>query len=262
MVTSTELKSANRDGVKLAYLDTGSGEPALVFIHGWCCNYAMWDEQTKAFAPKHRVVAVDLRGMGASDKPDQDYDIDGFGEDMAWLLKEIGLDRPVLIGHSMGGVITLNLLRKHPDIARAAVFVDAGIMPFPDEFQPLIAQMIEGLKSPASRDVATNFVKQFLFRPESPPELRDEVAASMAQAPQRVMHTALASTLDPNNCPPGELPVLSLFVRAASLPMTERQIAERYPGMEVKTMDAGHFVHMEKPEEFNALLAKFLERIA
>ena len=166
----------------------------------------------------------------------------------------------MLIGHSMGGVITLKLLRKHPEIARAAVFVDAGIMPFPEEFNPLIAQMIEGLKSPAYRDVATNFVKQFLFRPESPPDLRDEVSASMAQAPQRVMYTALASTLDPNNCPGGELPVPSLFVRAASLPMTEGQIAERYPGMAVKTVDAGHFLHMEKPAEFNAILSKFLER--
>ncbi len=199
--------------------------------------------------------------MGASDKPDHDYDIDGFGEDVAWLLDRIGIERPVLIGHSMGGVIALNLLRKDPDIARAAVFVDAGIMPFPDEFQPLIAQMIEGLKSPAHKDVATNFVKQFLFRPESPPHLRDEVAASMAEAPMRVMHTALASTLDPKNCPPGELPVPSLFVRAASLPMTEAQIAERYPGMEVKTVDAGHFLHMEKPEEFNAILSKFLEEL-
>ncbi len=262
MITSTELKSANRDGVNLAYLDTGSGEPALVFIHGWCCNQAMWAEQTNAFAPKHRVIAVDLRGMGASDKPDQDYDIDGFGEDMTWLLNEIGLQRPVLIGHSMGGVVTLNLLRKNPDIARAAVFVDAGIMPFPEEFKPLIAQMIEGLKSPAHKDVATNFVKQFLFRPESPADLRDEVTASMATAPQRVMYTALASTLDPKNCPAGELAVPSLFIRAASLPMTEGQIAERYPGMEVTTVDAGHFLHMEKPEEFNALLAKFLDRLA
>ena len=154
MVTSTELKSANRDGVNLAYLDTGSGEPALVFIHGWCCNQTMWGEQTKAFAPKHRVIAVDLRGMGESDKPDQDYDIDAFGEDMTWLLNEIGLQRPVLIGHSMGGVITLNLLRRHPDIARAAVFVDAGIMPFPDEFQPLIAQMTQTIRDRAAAEHA------------------------------------------------------------------------------------------------------------
>jgi len=262
MVTSSALKSAIRDGVKLSYLDTGSGDPTLVFIHGWCCNQTMWRGQIEAFAPRHRIIAVDLRGHGESDKPDQDYDITGFADDMAWLIREIGLDRPVIIAHSMGGVTTLNLLRKHPDIARAAVFVDAGIMPFPEEIRPLLDQTLEGLKSPAYREVATNVVKQFLFREESPPELRDEVAASMAEAPQRVMHTALKSTLSEENYPPGPVPVPSLFVKAATLQATEEQIKERYPGMEVVSMDTGHFNHMEKPEEFNAILSQFLKRVA
>ncbi len=261
MVTSATLKSATRDRVKLAYLDSGAGEPPLVFIHGWSCNHTHWRDQIPAFASKHRVVALDLRGMGESDAPDQDYDIAGFVDDVAWLIREIGLERPVLIGHSMGGVITLNLLRKQPDFARAAVFVDAGITPFPEQFQPLIAQMIEGLKSPAYKDVASGFVKQFLFRPESPAQLRDEVAAGMAEASQRLMHTALASTLAEENCPAGPLPLPSLFVRAATFPATEEQITERYPGLQITTMDAGHFVHMEKPEEFNEILSRFLEKV-
>ena len=124
----------------------------------------MWSDQIEAFAPNHRIIAVDLRGHGESDKPDQDYDIAGFVDDTAWLIREIGLDRPVIIGHSMGGVTALNLVREHPDIARAAVFVDAGIMPLPDEVRPLIGQTIEALKTPAYREVATNVVKQFLFR--------------------------------------------------------------------------------------------------
>lgn len=107
--TSPHLKAANRDGVNLRYLETGSGDPPLVYIHGWCCNHAMWSEQIEAFAPRHRIITVDLRGHGESDKPDQDYDIAGFADDMGWLIKEIGLDRPVLIGHSMGGVTALKL---------------------------------------------------------------------------------------------------------------------------------------------------------
>ena len=109
-----ELKTANREGVNLRYLDTGSGDPALVFIHGWCCDQTTWRDQIKAFSPRHRIIAVNLRGHGASDKPDQDYDIAGFVDDMTWLIQEIGLDRPVIIGHSMGGVTTLNLLAKAP----------------------------------------------------------------------------------------------------------------------------------------------------
>ena len=257
--TGADLKTANRNGINLRYLDTGSGDPTLVFIHGWCCNQSMWSDQIEAFAPNHRIIAVDLRGHGESDKPDQDYDIAGFANDMAWLIREIGLDRPVIIGHSMGGVTTLNLLREHPDIARAAVFVDAGILPVPEEVRPLIGQTIEALKSPSYREVATNVVKQFLFRPESPPEIRDGAAATMATAPQRLMHTALASTMSEENYPPGPVPVPSLFVKAATLQATEEQINERYPGMEVVSVDAGHFIQLEKPEELNVHISRFLE---
>lgn len=259
--TSPHLKSAIRDGVNLRYLDTGSGDPALVFIHGWCCDQSMWGAQIEAFAPKHRITAVDLRGHGESDKPDQDYNIAGFVDDMTWLVRESGLERPVLIGHSMGGVTTLNLLREHPDVGRAAVFVDAGILPFPAEFRPMVDQTIEALKTPAYKDVAANVVKSFMFREESPPELRDRVAAEMAEAPQRLMYTALNSTLDEANYPPGPVPVPSLFVKAATLQATEEQIKERYPGMEVVSMDTGHFPHMEKPQEFNEIVAGWLEKL-
>jgi pimeloyl-ACP methyl ester carboxylesterase len=180
---------------------------------------------------------------------------------MAWLIREIGLDRPVLIGHSMGGVTALKLVREHPNIARAAVFVDAGIMPIPEEIRPLIGQTIEALKSPAYREVAANVVKQFLFREESPADLRENVAASMATAPQRVMHTAIASTLSEENYPPGPVPVLSLFVKAATLQATEEQLKERYPGMEVASVDAGHFIQLEKPAELNTLISDFLEKV-
>lgn len=260
--TSPHLKSAIRDGINLRYLDTGSGDPTLVFIHGWCCNQSMWRDQIEAFVPEHRIIAVDLRGHGESEKPDQDHDIAGFVDDMAWLIREIGLNRPVLIGHSMGGVTALNLLRKHPDIARAAVFVDAGIIPFPADLRPLVDQTIEALKTPAYKDVATNVVTQFMFREQSPPDLRDRVAADIAEAPQRLMHTALKSTLDDVNYPPGPLPVPALFVKAATLQATEDQIRERYPGMEIVSMETGHFVHMEKPQEFNSILSRFLEKVA
>jgi pimeloyl-ACP methyl ester carboxylesterase len=259
--TAPHLKAAVRDGVNLRYLDTGSGDPPLVLIHGWACNQSMWGDQIEAFAPKHRIIAVDLRGHGESDKPDQDYDIAGFADDMAWLIRELGLERPIIVAHSMGGVTTINLLHQHPDIARAAVFVDAGIIPFPAEIRPLVDQTIEALKTPAYKDVARNVIAQFMFREESPPELRDRVATEMAEAPQRLMYTALPSTLDEANYPPGPMPVPSLFVKAATIQATEEQIKERYPGMEVVSMDTGHFPHMEKPEEFNAIVSKWLEKV-
>ena len=256
-----DRNSVERDGVRLSYLDAGSGSPALLFVHGWCCDHSFWRDQIGAFAPHHRTVAVDLRGHGESDTPDQDYTIGGFAEDVAWLCQELGLERPVIVGHSMGGVIALNVVRRWPELARAVVFVDAGITPFPAQFKPGVDSMIEALKTPQYQDVAANFVKQFLFRAESPPHLRDEVAERMASAPQRVMHTALASTLAEENLTSGPLPVPSLFVRAATLRASEDELRERYPGMEIVSVDAAHFIQLEKPEELNAILRRFIEAL-
>jgi len=262
MVTDVSLKFANRDGVKLAYLDTGAGDPPLLFVHGWCCNHTYWRDQIPEFAQRHRVVAVDLRGCGESNKPDQDYTIETFRTDAAWLTREIGLQRPVVIGHSMGGQIALQLVRRDPQLARAAVFVDAPMLPFPEEFQPMVASMLEGLRSPAYREVATNFVANFLFRPESPAALKEETIAAMTSAPQRFMHTALTDIGSEQNMAAGPIPVPSLFVRAATLPATEDELKARYPGMEVVTVDAAHFIQNEKPQEFNAILRQFIEKVA
>jgi len=256
-----DRNALDRDAVRLSYLEAGSGDQTLLFIHGWCCDGTFWREQTNAFATRHRIIAVDLRGHGESAKPDQDYMIGGFAEDVAWLCRELDLERPVIVGHSMGGVIALNMARRWPDLMRAVVFVDAGITPFPKQFMPMVDSMIEGLKSPGYRDVAANFVKRFLFRAESPPQLRDEVAQRMAGAPQRVMHTALASSFSEENLMLGPLPVPSLFIRAATLPATEDELKECYPGMEVVSVDSAHFIHLEKPEEMNAILRRFIEAL-
>ncbi len=262
MVTSTDTKSVIRDGVKLAYVDTGSGDPPLLFIHGWCCNHTHWRDQIPEFAQRHRVVAVDLRGTGDSHAPDQDYTVPEFVDDVVWLTREIGLERPVIIGHSMGGQIALNIARKHPELTLGAVFVDAVMMPFPEQFQPLLASTIEGMKSPAYRETTTKFVKSFLFNTESPTAMKDDIAEAMAMAPQRLMHTAIASTTAEGNMLPGPIPVPSLFVRAATLPATEDDLKARYPGMQVATVDCAHFIQMEKPQEFNAILRAFVEKVA
>ena len=256
-----DRNTVDREGVRLSYLESGSGDPALLFIHGWCCDATHWRKQLAALDGDHRVLALDLRGHGESATPDQDYTIGGFAEDMGWLCQELALERPVIVGHSMGGVIALNMVRRWPQLARAVVFVDAGITPFPEQLRPMVDSMIEALKSPGYRDVAANFVKRFLFRAESPPQLRDEVAQRMAGAPQRVMHTALTSSFSEENLTFGPLSVPSLFVRAATLRTTEDELKERYPGMEVVSVDSAHFIQLEKPEELNAILRRFIEAL-
>ena len=255
------LKAAARDGVSLRYDEAGSGEPPLLFIHGWCCDHTYWARQVPAFSADHRVVAVDLRGHGESDKPDQDYAISGFVDDLAWLCYELGLERPVIVGHSMGGVIGMNLVRKRRELARALVMVDSPAIRLPEALQPVLAGTLAGLKSPSYVETAKSFVATFMFREDSDPSVKESVIQGMAAAPQRVMRTALGDTVAPENLVPGPIGVPTLFVRASTQLSSADGLRQRYPGLEVVEVDVAHFLHMEKPAEFNAILREFLEEL-
>ena len=254
------LKSATTpDGVTLRYLDTGTGDPPMIFIHGWTCDHTHWRDQVPHFARSHRVVAVDLRGHGASDKPDQDYSIPRFVDDVAGLIRKLGLGKPVVIGHSMGGTIAMNLARKHTGLVRAIVMIDSPIAPLTDHLNPLVEQLLAGLQTPTYSVIAAGFVRMNMFNTASPAQLVEEIVADMAGAPQRVMHTALASTLAPESRAAGPIPLPALYIRAATNFASEEQLRQRFPGLEVTDVQAAHFLQMEKPQETNSIIGRFVD---
>ncbi len=91
-------------GVKLVYDDQGAGKPAFVFIHGWTCDRSFFAPQAEHFARHHRVISLDLRGHGESDKPQGAYPISAYVDDIAHVIGELKLGKVVAVGHSMGGI--------------------------------------------------------------------------------------------------------------------------------------------------------------
>lgn len=107
-------------------LDTG---PTLLLVHGLASNCRMWDGVGDSLAARGiGSVAVDLRGHGLSDKPDVGYDFGTITRDLTQLVRELGIQRAVLVGQSWGGNITVHALRHHPDIFTAGVAVDGGFI--------------------------------------------------------------------------------------------------------------------------------------
>ncbi|MSP78013.1 MAG: alpha/beta hydrolase [Dehalococcoidia bacterium] len=102
------MPSLRRDGVSLYYEEAGAGSPVLLFVHGVCCDHTFLAPQFEHFRRTHHVISVDLRGHGSSDKLSQPYSIPGFADDVIWLVRQLGIQKPVVIGHSMGGQITLD----------------------------------------------------------------------------------------------------------------------------------------------------------
>jgi pimeloyl-ACP methyl ester carboxylesterase len=101
------------------YLDAGSGAPAVVLLHAFPLNAAMWEGQIEALADRWRVIAPDLAPEQAPEPS-----IDAMADAVAGLLRQLGIDQAVVGGLSMGGYVAFALLRRHRDLVRALVLAD------------------------------------------------------------------------------------------------------------------------------------------
>src|SRR5712692_9916785 len=112
------------DGISIAYEVLGAATPALVFVHGWSCDRTYWRHQLPHFAERHVVVAVDLAGHGDSQAGRAEYTMPAYGQDVAAVANQLGLEEIVLVGHSMGGDVNVEAALELGPRVVAQVWVD------------------------------------------------------------------------------------------------------------------------------------------
>jgi len=115
------------DGVRLRFSDRGEGASTIVLVHGWKQSHRLWDETVAALAERHRVVAYDLRGMGESDKPRGRYDFDEHADDLADVIRQLGLRDVTLVGWSMGCTVSLQYLARDGGAVGRLVLVNGPV---------------------------------------------------------------------------------------------------------------------------------------
>jgi pimeloyl-ACP methyl ester carboxylesterase len=138
----TEVMVDAGTGVRLRTLRWGipaqSAQVPLVLIHGLASNALLWQGAAHEFMTMgHAVVAIDLRGHGLSEKPDDGYDMQSVTNDVVGVLRALadqGYDRPVVVGQSWGGNIVVELAHTHPEIVRGVVAVDGGFLELQTHF--------------------------------------------------------------------------------------------------------------------------------
>ena len=117
---------AKGDGVKIQLAVWEGKGKQILCVHGLTANCRCWDVLASALSPRHRVLAMDLRGRGLSDSPPSGYSVENHCRDIVTLMNDQGLERPVLMGHSLGAFISLVFAAKHPSRVNRLILVDGG----------------------------------------------------------------------------------------------------------------------------------------
>jgi pimeloyl-ACP methyl ester carboxylesterase len=246
-------------GITLAYEDRGAGRPACVFVHGWTCDRSFFAPQAEHFAHRHRVVSVDLRGHGESDKPQGPYPIAAYADDLAYVIEQLGLGRVVAVGHSMGGITVLQLAAAYPDRVAAIVMVDPAPLVFPPELRAGIEAMAAAIEA-GNQEPRRQFIANHLFLPTSDRGLVERVLAVMLAAPSHVAASAMRGILAFDGRAAAaqcKIPALHL---AATPPLNPPHLLSQWLPTVVHgwTVGAGHFNQLEAPDQVNAMIEGFL----
>jgi pimeloyl-ACP methyl ester carboxylesterase len=263
----TTAESASVDGIDIYSIEEGEG-PTVVFVHGAFGNLSYWDAQLEAFSADYRVLALDLPGHGMSESPpSEELSLELFAKAIDAVRQEAGVDEIVLVGHSMGVSVIRKYVSLFPEHVTALIAVDAtldlrrrrsggsGGTP-PDLSFPTTR---EGMET----QVRANFV------PETPIAVQLRVLELVVprmlnRSPDiDAMFRRGDSLLSSNEVV--EVPALHILAESNFLTQGSRDpdtIREVIPNASFETIPGtGHFLHMEKPAEFNRILRDFLESL-
>lgn len=245
------------DAGRVHYKSLGRGPTTVVFVHGWSCSLAVWRLQATAFAARVRALFVDLPGHGQSDAPRGPCTQDLFARAIDAVLGDAGAADAVIVGHSNGVITARHFYRLYPARTRALVLVDGNLRPFlePSRY-PAIAASYD---VPGYRDKIGRVVDGMTDLPS----LRSELRRLMTATPRPVVVSSLAELKDPRVWQPDPVRVRVLALHASAphwTPDYESFVRRLVPGVDYRVWDrVGHFLMMERPEEFDAAVLGFLE---
>jgi pimeloyl-ACP methyl ester carboxylesterase len=247
-----------RDGVALAYDERGRGVPPAVLLHGLCDNRQVMAPLADRMRDRHRVVSIDLRGHGDSDAPTGDYAVETLAADVAYVCDRRDVTGAVVVGHSLGGAVAMELAAQRPDTVAALVLLDGALL-FHEEVAQGAAPMLAALRTPAWRAAVRGFVDTAFIATDDP-ELRRRAHAEVERLTQHavggVWEAAGSWDAEPaiRAC---RVPVL--YVESGLGLSDLDRFAMLCPQLEIgRTVGMGHNQMLATPDQVAAMIARFV----
>jgi len=249
------------DGVQIVYSAAGAGEPALVFIHGGLADRTFWDAQLKAFAGKHRVIALDLPGHGESGTNRKKWGLPEFGADVRAVIDAEKVKRVIIFGNSLGGPVAIEAALLLPGRALGVVGVDT--------FQDLSKITEDEAKQRSElfrRDFAGGLREMIkaLFYPDADAALVADAELRMARSSPEAAQAMFLSLAGYDTGAPARRLTVPLRAINGDLYPTDLEAVRRIkPDFEAVIMPhMGHYPMLERPDEFNRHVAAIVSELS
>ncbi|MFE9802895.1 alpha/beta fold hydrolase [Streptomyces goshikiensis] len=257
-----------REGIRISCRDWGGSGPPIVLLHGLAGHAGEWDTLARSLSRRYRVVAVDQRGHGASERRPGDVSRAAYVADAVAVIGQLDLRRPVLVGQSLGGHTAMLAAAAHPDLLRALVLIEAGPGGSSPDVQAEIGAALGAWPTPfPSRRVAVEFfgggavgegwAAGLEERADGlwPSFDRDVMVEALKENAQRSFWDQWTAITCPTLVILGQSGIISACEAEAML--------QRRPGaVAVSVPEAGHDVHLEHPEILQQVLQEFLDQVA
>lgn len=233
----------------------GDASSRLLFIHGWQADHRVWDGVIAELSPKYRCVAVDLPGSGASRDAGGPYTLERFAAALLEVIEEHGLAPVVVVGHSMGAKIALQLAADAPDAVTSLVL----IAPVPTGPAGFSEKGIAGLCATCDNpDNARRWLSR-LFASEPDPATMELVCDAAAQTPSGAKLEALESwsSTDLSDAASAiTVPAIVVAPERDNVEMQKSKVAALLSNCRFVTVpDAGHYAMFERPREIADIIA-------
>lgn len=255
-------------GVKIAYEESGEGLP-IVFIHGFPLSKRMWAPQISALSRKYRVIALDLRGFGESDKPPGPYSIKDFADDVSSLMLELDAAPGIVVGHSMGGYIAFQLIRRYSKQVQSLILTNTRAEADSEEEKRNRFALMERIR----KEGKDRFLEEFATRLLSPQNAEEtDLVRQVRSFMEGCSEETLVATLKALAERPDSTDLLKK-IRVPTLIIAGDQdqivsvesallMARTIPHAAISLIKGtGHLSNVENSKEFNNAVDKFLSSL-
>ena len=255
------------DGMKLVCDTQGQGDTALVFLHGWCGDRHWWKHQMPVFARNYTVVAIDQAGHGESGKDRKAWSVDQLASDVKSVVEKLGLKKVILVGHSMGGQVSLAAASKLPGIVIGVVGVDTlhnVENKTPEDQVKMFMEMFD-------KDFAGTMAYLFkgMLPEKTDPDLVKWILSGAARQDKTIALAHMKSLLASDAgklMKDAKVPVRCINAAPGTLQFSQKttvDINQKYGDFNTVIMEGvGHFPMLEKPSEFNEKLTAVVKELA